>query len=207
MLLITGTDLLGTQGAGVFSVTLAAMAPLSGSIALTVLASSATSITAGFPGASPASSLAPGNYNIQVKFWSVTTDPNNFAQFPLTVAAQAAPPQTTLLFQFMFNYDSNIGGTPKSIRSNFVITNIKEPGSTGTTGACTLYFYGDNAPYPSTVIPTIPAGSVANFQIIELYKFNGYVLAVCGFKAQGLALVTNGYGDPIMAIPAVVMNQ
>jgi len=77
-LTISGVNLLGSDSAGVFSVTL-------GSIPLTVQSASTISITAGFPAASPASSLAAGTYPLSVRFYSIKANVNNYATFQVTV--------------------------------------------------------------------------------------------------------------------------
>ena len=83
-LTISGSNLLGQSGAGGASVTLA-------NTALTILSSSATTVTAGFPAASPPSSFAPGSYSLSVVFLKrdgkPDTDTTHQATFEVTLGA------------------------------------------------------------------------------------------------------------------------
>lgn len=210
-LTLSGTNLLGADGAGVFSV---AVSTTGASIQLTVLNSSTTSISASFPASSPASSLKPGTYTALVRFYSITAasavSSTNFLQFPFSIPAPGPTPppvtppisatSTTLLFQFVSNV------TP--IYGSIAITNLGTVSPSATSvaspGTCTLTFYGQNAPSPITTALIVP-GTVYTNSLSGAPNFEGYVTAVCNFKAQGVAFggPTVG-GSPNYALPAIV---
>src|SRR5438105_1906188 len=70
-LTISGVNLLGSDSAGVYSVTLHG-APAGNTILMVQPSSTADKIVANFPAASPASSFAPGDYFLDVVFLEKT---------------------------------------------------------------------------------------------------------------------------------------
>jgi hypothetical protein len=100
------------------------------------------------------------------------------------------------------------------VYSTIAITNLSPPNAAGAAaGTCTLTFYGTpNAPAPITINTILP-GSVYTTNVWQqpVGLFQGYVIAACNFKAQGVALGTVATGGtppqiplPTSAIPAVV---
>lgn len=198
-LTIGGTNLLGSDGLGVFSVSLTA--PSSVIITLSVTNSSPTSITATFPVASPASSLAPGVYSLLVRCYSVASG-DNVASFQLTVAAAGGVQvQTTLLYTFLTNqagFDTGI-----------IISNIsKDLVSAGSPGGCSETFFGAAAPGSPIKTPQIFPGTVsATLLSVTVPGFQGYMIAVCNFKAQGTAFVSDlGARNIAFSVPVIVSN-
>ena len=212
-LTLSGTNLLGPDGAGVFSV---AVSTTGASIQLTVSNSSTTSISASFPASSPVSSLKPGTYTALVRFYTITAVSSvssvSFLQFPFSIPTPGSvqPPvdttpisatTTTLLFQFV--------STTSPIYTSIAITNLGTisplANPVASAGTCKVTLFGPNAPAPFATA-SIPAGTVyTNSLYATAPNFQGYVIAVCNFKAQGVAFggPTAG-GSPNYAIPAVV---
>ena len=185
-LTVTGTNLLGDASNGVSTVTLA-------NIALTVLTQTPTSITASFPSATPASSLVPGMYPLLVTFNSSRIS----ASFEAIVG-----PQTRLLFSFV----TNVSGldTDKTISNISLDPTI---GSPSTPGVCVLNLFSERSSPPPFSTPTIPGGTVSVNRLSQLAPgFQGYIMALCNFKAQGLAVIqtVSQQSFSFSSIPAVV---
>jgi len=133
------------------------------------------------------SSTAPGN---------TTNIPRNIA---LTSGATSTlfsvvPCQTVL----MFPYVTNVTG----YETGMAISNTsKDPFQTQqSSGACSMYFYGQNQPSAAVAFvngagaSTIAAGEMSanTASGLGLVNFNGYGLAVCNFQfAHGFAFVQN----------------
>ncbi|HEX6895647.1 MAG TPA: hypothetical protein VF146_10250 [Bryobacteraceae bacterium] len=198
-LTIGGTNLLGSDGSGVFSVSLTT--PSSTVITLSVTNSSPTSITATFPPGSPASSLAAGVYSLLVRCFSVSSG-DNVASFQLTVGAGGVQTQTTLLYTFVTSQNG--------FDTGIVISNIvKDLASPGTIGTCKETFFGSAAPAnPVITTPNINSGTVfTELASVIAPGFQGYMIAVCNFNAQGAAFVSDvGARNLAFSVPVVVSN-
>jgi len=104
--------------------------------------------------------------------------------------------QTNLLFPFV----SNSPGFDSGIE---ISNTSRDPfGTNPQTGACTLNFYGDNAPAAPVsingtssagVATPIPAGSYAAVTLSTAApNFTGYIIAVCDFQyAHGFAFISD----------------
>jgi hypothetical protein len=184
-LTITGTNLLGAASAGVSSVMVE-------SITLSVITQTTTSITASFPSRAPASSLGPGTYPGIVSFLG--------SMAPTSVSFSATiSPQTRLLFTFVTN--------SAGFDTGLAISNITlDPtiGSPAVPGTCTLNFEGVASVPPSNT-PTIQGGTAFTTLVSTTAPgFNGYVIALCNFKAQGVAFISNLAQGTLTALPAVI---
>jgi hypothetical protein len=208
-LTLTGSNLLGPTGAGVFFVQI--NSPF---MQLALTSSSTTSIVAGFPAGSPASSLGNGTYTGQVRFFgAATSTTSNVATFTLTIPSAGTPPPqnpptdplpptsatTTLLFQYLNTLFSNT--------SSIVILNTSGLSATasGSSGVCHITLVGQNgsATFDTTTIPV--GGMYTNFINNTAQNFGGYATAVCAFKAQGLTIGgVSGVTAPGYVVPAVV---
>jgi len=100
---------------------------------------------------------------------------------------------TSLIFPFVTNqlgFDTGIAISNTSA-DPFGTTR----GATPQSGTCTLNFYGDGAPTPSSVAtPTIQAGKSYAFQSSSVAAgFQGYLIVQCNFLfAHGMALIAGG---------------
>jgi hypothetical protein len=120
---------------------------------------------------------------------------------PHGAAAGAKPPVTNLLFSFVTNQ--------AGFDTGFAIANTTaDPfGTTPQDGACTLTFFGANAPAPF-VTPAIVAGTVyVNLASSLAPSFQGYMIAECDFPlAHGFAFVSDiGAQDVAMGSLALVI--
>jgi hypothetical protein len=110
--------------------------------------------------------------------------------------ASAQPPfrsnqRTFLLFQNVVS--SSTAGQETGITiSN---TSADPYGTTSVSGACTLYFYGQNPPAAAVNLPTIPAGmTYANTVGYLAPGFQGYIIANCGFPlAHGASFTSDSH--------------
>ena len=198
-------------------------------IQLTVASASTTSVVASFPPSSPASSLTPGTYTSLLRFLinpltSATAVNQIVVPFTVLPAGSTPPPvtppnnpptsgtTTNLLFPYI--------STTPPVYSSLVITNLSTPTpsatSVATLGTCVLSFYGSpSGPAPITINGIAP-GSVytTNLWQQQVGIFQGYIIAACNFKAQGVAFGTvvppttssaaPAYAAPSYAIPAIV---
>ena len=223
-LTFSGSNLLGSDGAGVYGVVI-----VTPPIQLTVASSSTTSVVANFPSSSPASSLAAGTYTALLRFLiNPLTSTTAVSQIvvPFTVLPAGStpppvnppnnPPSTGTTTNLLFPYIS----TTPPIYSSIAITNLSTPTPSATSvttlGTCILTFYGaPSGPAPITINGIAP-GSVytTNLWQQQVGIFQGYILAACNFKAQGVAFGTvvppttssaaPAYAAPSYAIPAIV---
>jgi hypothetical protein len=120
---------------------------------------------------------------------------------------QVLPCQTSLLFPFV----TNSGGYDTGIA---ISNTSQDPFSTATsTGACSMNFYGTNAPAVFTTPTIAPGTTYANtVSGMAALNFSGYAVGVCNFKlAHGFAYITApGWGGPnsaSMGYLALVMND
>jgi hypothetical protein len=100
--------------------------------------------------------------------------------------AGAKPPVTNLLFSFV----TNLAGFDTGIA---IANTTADPfGTSPQDGACTLTFFGANAPAPS-VTPTIVAGATfVDLASSRAPNFQGYLIAECDFPlAHGFAFVSD----------------
>ena len=108
-----------------------------------------------------------------------------FADVPEVLALPRSASPQPLLFPAVTNQN----GTETGIA---IANTSSDPfGSVTASGACTLSFYGTNAPSSFTT-PTIPAGTVytATLSAMGATGFKGYVTAACPFgPARGFAFV------------------
>jgi hypothetical protein len=101
--------------------------------------------------------------------------------------------QTSLLFPFVTNqvgFDTGI-----SIANTSTDPFTFRPLTTPQTGTCTLNFYGNGAPTPSSVTgPTVNSGASYTFQLSSVAPgFQGYLIAQCNFQyGHAFAFATNG---------------
>jgi hypothetical protein len=179
-LTISGANLLGADSEGVLSVTFAGTGTL-------VTNETPTSITATL-----ASSPAPGVYPLVVRFFGSTT--------PTTVSFQVpVGPQTRLLFTFV--------EAGNGLETALAISNISlDPtiGSAAVPGTCTLNYVGAVSVPPVTT-PTIAGGTTyTNLTSGIAPSFTGYVIALCNFKAHGIAFISTLGLQSFTGIPAVV---
>jgi hypothetical protein len=99
---------------------------------------------------------------------------------------QLLPCRTTMLFPFV---SSSLAAPGMAWQTGVAIENTgADPlGTQGTSGPCTLSFYGANAPPSITVGPVAPGGSY-NFlvsdpaQVGATTNWTGYIFAVCNFN-------------------------
>ena len=204
-LTLAGSNLLGPDGHGIFSISLL-YTPSGVPIPLTVVSSSTTSITAAFPAGSPAATLTPGNYTVQVRFYTTTASAVNSVLFQFTVSAPVSTPppsgggggsttppttgSTTLVFQFVNNSLSSI--------TTIAITNLSTASASANGGSCSITFSGPGAPATFSATGILPGTVYTNNLALEAPSFMGYVTAVCNFKAVGAEFA------PYFALPALV---
>jgi hypothetical protein len=151
---------------------------------------------------------------------TATTDPE-FAPVttPVLNGSSINLAQTQLLFPFV---TSNAGFDTGIAISN---TTTDPFGTSPTTGACNLNFYGSGAPTPSTGVAA-PGGTQASgtsnaFLLSSVApNFNGYMIAVCAYpEGHGFGYIIYNFGQnsgatmgylatvlnrgPLVAVPAV----
>jgi hypothetical protein len=101
--------------------------------------------------------------------------------------------QTSLLFPFVTNqlgFDTGL-----SIANTSTDPFGAKLGATPQAGTCTLNFYGNGAPTPSSVTgPNVPTGTNYTLTLSSVAPgFQGYLIAVCQFQfGHGYAFLTNG---------------
>jgi hypothetical protein len=128
---------------------------------------------------------------------------HNWAHEELAVQRQKACDLQTVT-RLLFPFVTNRGGFETGIS----IANIsRDPfGTAPQAGLCRLFYYGEtvSGPTPSPQVPgVVPAGGQLMFtlsggnalqQVAATPGFQGYLVAVCDFPAQGFAIITDGFG-------------
>ncbi len=116
--------------------------------------------------------------------------------------------RSALLFPFVTNQ--------AGFDTGLTIANVATSGLSGTTGACSLHFYGVGAEGQDVLLvqTTTPiasgeqllftfSGGNPSFNIVAMDQFQGYVIADCGFPAgRGYAFLSDGFGS----IPDLAMG-
>jgi hypothetical protein len=106
--------------------------------------------------------------------------------------ASAQPPfrsnQRTFL---LFSYVTNQNGQDTGLE--IANTTLDPYGTSSASGACTLLFYGQNAPGAPVNTPMISAGTTyATSLSVIAPHFQGYIIANCGFPlAHGVSFVSD----------------
>jgi len=125
------------------------------------------------------------------------------------------PCQTTLLFPFVTNQSAT---ATTHWETGVAISNTgSDPlGTIGTSGTCTLNFYGTNAP-PAITTAAIAPGSGYTFVVSNpanaspaptYSSFTGYLFAVCNFNyAHGFAFVEDDTRSMAMGYLGLVLND
>lgn len=163
-------------------------------------------------GTSPA--IPGGNFAPQstINYADKTSPIPRFQTQPITDnQIGVVPCVTNLLFPYVTStsgYDTGIALVNTSLDNGTGSTDAPAPFNTSSqTGACTVYFFGNNTISPQTT-PTVNPGSLVKFTMTNppstftqaTAGFEGYIIAQCAFQyAHGFAFIVDtrvpGFGS------------